>query len=352
MLHPLPIDLLAPLVRQQRQCVLLDNAFPGREQRYSYFFMKAGRIIKCAALHDVGPALEEVSREAQRHWVAGYLTYEAAYGLEEKFSSLVPGSTSFPQDLLWFGMFDEPYIFDHVAGTWNRSPYDGAPMLERGRKPKTAETPHVHLTINNATYERSLEKIKALIAAGDVYQVNFTYDVQVKTGLDSWDFYRRLREEQPVPFCAFIKTGRMTIASLSPELFFMQKGPHLYVRPMKGTAPRGRHTGEDRKIARALSIDPKNRSENVMIVDLLRNDLGRICRTGSIRVERLFEVERHPTLHQMTSTIRGRLRASANLYELLSALFPSGSVTGAPKIRAMEIIHHLERGLRGVYCGA
>jgi para-aminobenzoate synthetase / 4-amino-4-deoxychorismate lyase len=168
----------------------------------------------------------------------------------------------------------------------------------------------------------------------------------------AWELYRSLRERQPVPFGSLIKTGTTTIVSLSPELLFVNQDARIRVRPMKGTAPRGRFTLEDTRIAAALAADAKNRSENIMIVDLLRNDLGKICSIGSVTTKNLFAVERHPTLHQMTSTVEGKLRRGVGLSEIFRALFPSGSVTGAPKLRAMEVLRELEHGTRGVYCGA
>ena len=352
-MYPLPIDRLTAPVRRERSCVVLDNARPSDEQRYSFFFTRPQKSIACSRLCDIRPALDAILQEARHYWIAGYLAYEAAYGLERKFSKRIDQSKRYTFDLLWFGIFDEPYRFDHLTGLWNREPpYARDNDEERTRELNAGIEGMLHLGTDRAEYGQSIHAIKNLIAAGDVYQVNYTFDVMMTSRHQPWDTYRTLRQMQPVPFGAFIKTSRITVASFSPELFFMRTGRRIVARPMKGTAPRGRYSLEDTVIARTLSRDPKNRSENVMIVDLLRNDLGRICETGSIRVNRLFEVERHPTLHQMTSTVSGRLVKGTEISRIIGALFPCGSVTGAPKIRAMEIIGDIEKTARGVYCGA
>lgn len=348
MRYSFPIDVLDPLMVRPSAIVFLDTARPTDEQRYSFLFTDPHRVYRCRPGMPVAAFLEQLSGESNKGWVAGYLSYEAAYQLEEKFS----GAATCSGDAAWFGVFEEPLIFDHHTGTWNR------PLrMPRGKRRGTPVTEHyaapaIYPRISRKEYFRAVQKIRALIASGDVYQVNYTYDVSVSSPLHPWELYKTLREQQPVAFGSFVNTGSLAVASFSPELFFMKRGQLLRVRPMKGTAPRGRFTKEDVAVAAALAGDPKNRSENIMIVDLLRNDLGKVCVPGSIRVENLFAVERHPTLHQMTSTVEGRLRNNASFADIVKAIFPSGSVTGAPKIRAMEIIRDLEKGQRGVYCGA
>jgi para-aminobenzoate synthetase / 4-amino-4-deoxychorismate lyase len=215
-------------------------------------------------------------------------------------------------------------------------------------------------------YSRRIAAIHEWIRAGDVYQLNLTapFRVNIEGGAPGSvaAHYAQLRARQPVDYGAFLhwQPGRH-ILSFSPELFFrlsnasidkVGESRRIVTRPMKGTAARGRTTKEDREIAAWLQNDPKNRSENVMIVDLLRNDLGRIARFGTVRTENLFAVERHPTLWQMTSTVTAELRTDAGLHDIFRALFPSGSVTGAPKVRAMQLIAELEDAARGVYTGA
>jgi len=348
MTHLFPLNTLDTVIRGKENVVFLDTARPTREQRYSLLFINPLRIYRCRTGRSVGRILERISEESLNHWIAGYCSYEAAYWLEEKFVSTRERRVPYGGDLLWFGVFDEPYIFDHYTGRWNR-PLDRPVTIPPSKKNPAVE---ICSRIAKRGYFSALRRIRKFIAAGDVYQVNFTYDVSVTSPLQSWDLYKQLRTHQPVPFGAFIKTRGTTVASYSPELFFLRQGERLCVRPMKGTAPRGRSAKEDEAKAATLASDPKNRSENIMIVDLLRNDLGRICAPGSIKVKRLFEVERHPTVLQMTSTVEGRLRSRTGFADIVRALFPCGSVTGAPKIRAMEIIGELERGARGVYCGA
>ena len=348
MTHLFPLNTLDTVIRGKENVVFLDTARPTREQRYSLLFINPLRIYRCRTGRSVGRILERISEESLNHWIAGYCSYEAAYWLEEKFVSTRERRVPYGGDLLWFGVFDEPYIFDHYTGRWNR-PLDRPVTIPPSKKNPAVE---ICSRIAKRGYFSALRRIRKFIAAGDVYQVNFTYDVSVTSPLQSWDLYKQLRTHQPVPFGAFIKTRGTTVASYSPELFFLRQGERLCVRPMKGTAPRGRFAKEDDAKAAALASGPKNRSENIMIVDLLRNDLGRICAPGSVKVKRLFEVERHPTVFQMTSTVEGRLRRRIGFADTLRALFPCGSVTGAPKIRAMEIIEELEPIKRGLYAGA
>jgi para-aminobenzoate synthetase/4-amino-4-deoxychorismate lyase len=350
MMHSFPVATLDRTIAGKRNVVFLDTARPGRGQRYSLLFKNPLRIYRSRRGTQIGLLLKRISEESKKFWIAGYLAYEAAYWLEEKFSAQRRLSNASGSDLAWFGVFDEPFIFDHGTGRWNRP----ITMPGKSLQPSFKKFPvtEIFQRIKKTEYFRVIRKIKKLIAAGDVYQVNFTYDVTASSPLEPWELYKELREMQPVPFGAFIKTDDTAIASFSPELFFMRQRNRILVKPMKGTAPRGRCTGEDMSLAQRLAADPKNRSENIMIVDLLRNDLGKICKNGSVKTQRLFDVERHPTIHQMTSSIEGHLREGVVFSDIITAIFPSGSVTGAPKLRAMEIIGDLEQGNRGVYCGA
>lgn len=201
-------------------------------------------------------------------------------------------------------------------------------------------------------YVKSLNKIKDFIRGGDTYQINYTYENFLKTDASDFNLYRYLRKKQKTSYCAFIKNKYHRIASFSPELFFKTSNREITVKPMKGTASRGYTVDEDKDRIKKLQTGEKDRAENLMIVDLLRNDLGRICRAGTVEVEKLFEVETHTTVHQMTSTIKGELNYDVGFSEIIKNIFPCGSVTGAPKIRSMEIIRELETECRGIYCGA
>lgn len=206
--------------------------------------------------------------------------------------------------------------------------------------------------VNKSEYEASVDRIRELIAAGDTYQVNYSFPLTSSFNGDVYAWYRELCLAQGARYCAFLDLDRYQVLSLSPELFFERRGDRVITRPMKGTMPRGRWTEEDEEFAQRLRHSVKDKAENIMIVDLLRNDLGKVSVPGSVHVSALFAAERYETVWQMTSTVESTLRPGTNLVELMSALFPCGSVTGAPKIRTMQIIRELERFPRGVYTGA
>jgi len=331
--------------------LLFETARTDRENRRSFLFTGPVEIIRCTRIEEVAPALRRIDRISRESWVAGYLAYEAGYAFEPRLRGLFDRSR-FRGDLAWFGVFSRPHIFDHEKRAWVGARPD-TPFEVRDNDPD-GDIPGAGLkpAVTFRTYVRAIRTIKRLIAAGDTYQVNYTFDMAYTAGVAAGELYRLLRGRQPVPYGAYLDTGGFTALSFSPELFLATDGRRIRVRPMKGTAARGRYPEEDRRIAEGLSSDVKNRAENVMIVDLLRNDLGRICRTGSVRVSSLFDVETHRTLHQMTSAVHGRLKGGVEQSDVFRALFPCGSVTGAPKIRTIEIIRELEKGLRGVYCGA
>jgi para-aminobenzoate synthetase/4-amino-4-deoxychorismate lyase len=351
MIYPLPLEQLSSLARQHDPLLLFDSARSDAGDRYSYLFL-GPREILCAEDWDQLPDLwAGLDRAHGSSWVAGYLCYEAAYGIEDRLAPLRSRTPGFP--LAWFGVFEQAHVFDHETGTWS------LPLPEPGAEAPPAPAGngsgigYAH-GIDQAAFQSQVQRIRELIRQGETYQVNLTFDGTVSTGLAGFELYRRLRIEQRVPYAAYIRTGRHCIASFSPELFFRVDGGRrtIRVKPMKGTAARGRTAAEDESCRRRLAADPKNRAENLMIVDLLRSDLGKVCEIGSIRVSDLFAVESHRTVLQMTSTIEGRLRSETTLSGVFKALFPSGSVTGAPKLRSMEIIAGLEEGPRGPYCGA
>lgn len=208
--------------------------------------------------------------------------------------------------------------------------------------------------IDYATYKNSVEQIKEEIACGNTYQVNYTYDYKVETDMDGFELYQSILPNQTTPYNTYIQNEYEEILCFSPELFFEIEGGtnKIKTKPMKGTVKRGKTEFEDRKNVEFLKNDIKNRAENVMIVDLLRNDLGKIAKTGTVKVDKLFEIETHKTVHQMTSEVSAELEDNITLYDIFEAIFPCGSVTGAPKINTMKIIDELEIGSRGVYCGA
>lgn len=274
------------------------------------------------------------SSVARGYHAAGFVSYEAAAACN---SALVTRSDgTFP--LLWFGIFRERMA--------NRDSFPPHSEKHPGYEISDGE-----FSLSQPDYCKSIERIKEYIAAGDTYQVNFTLRHRFRFSGSEKSFYIDLCRSQRAPYCTYLDAGRYCILSTSPELFFRMRDGILTTRPMKGTAKRGRWPAEDSQIIQKLRTDEKERAENLMIVDLLRNDMGMISETGSVQVTSLFDVETLETVHQMTSTISSRLRPGTGITELFQALFPCGSVTGAPKRRTMEIIAELEDSPRGIYTG-
>ncbi len=206
--------------------------------------------------------------------------------------------------------------------------------------------------MDRSRYAKAFQRIKDYIRAGDCYQVNLARRFSVSLAGHPWPVYKHLRGCNPAPFAAYLNLPEATVLSLSPERFLRVDGRRVETRPIKGTRPRSSDPLCDRRLSEELRVSTKDRAENLMIVDLLRNDLGKTCATGSVRVPRLFEVEHYPTVHHLVSTVTGELPERTHVTELLRGCFPGGSVTGAPKLRAMEVIEELEPHRRGVYCGA
>jgi para-aminobenzoate synthetase/4-amino-4-deoxychorismate lyase len=283
-------------------------------------------------IEDVLPAIERVEvavRRDQLHAV-GFVSYEAAPGFDAALSTLPPPS-GLP--LMWFAFFRR-----RVAGGISAAQEKAAISWSA--------------TMTRQMYEGALERIAEYIVAGDTYQVNFTMKMKASLGDSPHGLYEGMCRAQGDGYFARIDTGTHLILSASPELFFHLEDSQLTTRPMKGTRPRGRWLAEDEELERELASSAKDRAENVMITDLLRNDMGRISVPGSVWVPALWEVERYETVWQMTSTIQSRLQDGASLGDLFTALFPCGSVTGAPKIRTMQILTELETEPRGIYTGS
>jgi para-aminobenzoate synthetase/4-amino-4-deoxychorismate lyase len=305
---------------------------PGRFGR-SFVFAGLIKVLRADSLAEVAPAFAalEAAVSAGYH-AAGFVAYEAAAAFNPDLPAGEPPCTPF----LWFAIFAERR--EEVA-TSALSP------------PRLALTPRV-TTPDAAGYATAIAAIHAAIARGETYQVNYTLRQRFPAPDDTEALFSALCLTQQAPFCACIETGELAVVSASPELFFARQGEEIVMRPMKGTAPRAPESSADRAVRTALAASPKERAENLMIVDLVRNDLSRIAVTGSVQVESLFDVETYPTVHQLTSTVRAKLSPSTTTFEIFAALFPCGSVTGAPKCRTMEIIRNLEREPRGIYCGA
>jgi para-aminobenzoate synthetase/4-amino-4-deoxychorismate lyase len=329
------------------------NASP---ENCTQLFVNPIRICAAYTPADVAELFAEIERVvAAGHKAAGYFSYECGNCFEPK-AGLRPLPAGEP--LAWFGIYERSYRFDHSTGTFD----EGEPpqlsyyrdLLQARAEGSSVEA---EFALTEQEYAQRIQAIHEWIRAGDVYQLNFTAPYRVKVRGNMAALYAMLRARQPVEYGAFLHTQQGEhILSLSPELFFRidenNGDRRITTKPMKGTAARGRTTQEDRERAEWLRNDAKNRAENLMIVDLLRNDLGRLAKFGTVRTEKMFAVERYSTLWQMTSTVNGDLRPEARFGDIFRALFPCGSVTGAPKIRAMQLLAELEEQPRGIYTGA
>ncbi len=327
-----------------RDMVFLDSIRKNGEDNRSLLFSGPERILKIDAAGDVAPFFLAAQKALSRgRYLAGWFSYELGYLFHRP---LVPLLKRKPPEvpLAWLGIFKAPR---EIPG--------GFP-LEETISPVSLMNKNdirLDLEVSKEQFMDNISRIHGHIRNGETYQVNYT----VRGGFElpemsALDLYLGLRNSQRVNYGAFIRSGHTEILCLSPELFFKKTGSRVWSRPMKGTIRRGADSLEDARLAGFLQNDEKNRAENVMIVDLIRNDLGMICRTGTVRVPELFKVEKYETLFQMISRVEGCVRSSASWHELFSALFPCGSITGAPKIKTMEIIAGLEKSPRGVYTGA
>jgi len=320
--------------------VLLDDSLtPGGR---SLLYAEPERVISASSLTEVEAALDAVSAGlAGGLHAAGFFSYELGYCLEPKLRDLLPADRRVP--LFWIGLFRPPLPLDDAS---TRAWLDAHGGTER------AKISDLTLSWMREQYVSAFDKVEDYISAGDVYQINLTFKYRFAFEGNPVALYAALRRKQRVAYGALISAPDFSVLSLSPELFFRREAKHMSTRPMKGTAPRGRTPREDARLKTWLAMDEKQRAENLMIVDLLRNDLGRVAKIGSVEVTDLFTVETYRSVHQMTSGISAELRSDMGLKDMLRALFPCGSVTGAPKVRAMEIINELEADPRGVYTGA
>ncbi|HEY7979568.1 MAG TPA: aminodeoxychorismate synthase component I [Rhizomicrobium sp.] len=320
--------------------ILLDDARPGHERVRRY--TKPAAIVQADEPHLVDAALQilQNARRAGKH-VAGYFSYELGYTLEPHLRSLLPERRDTP--LLWFGIFD---TCEELTGETANA------LLGLRAKGRAYGGPLDH-EWNSEDYATRFAQVHDLIDAGDIYQTNLSFRSRFAAVGDPMALYLELRKRSKAAHGAFIDDGKRHILSLSPELFFsIARDGKVTAKPMKGTAPRGGNPMDDMVVRTRLQNSEKDRAENLMIVDLLRNDLGRVAELGSVSVSDLYAIETFPTVHQMVSTVSAQLKPDTTVPELVRALFPCGSVTGTPKIRAMEIICALEQSPRGVYCGA
>jgi len=295
-------------------------------------FLDPIEILQTWDLSQVHFILDRVDRAAAAgQFAAGFVSYEAAPAFDPALTTARPAGLP----LVWFGLFDQSRI------------------LEPGPTEQARVTQQLDWqpTLSKPTYYSCVETIHRHIANGDTYQVNLTFPLEANSsGIEPWELFVQICRQQRSRCCAFVDTGDWVLCSASPELFFALDQNRIVCRPMKGTVGRGRTIREDECVSDWLRNSEKNRAENVMIVDMVRNDLGRIARPETVEVTRLWELEKYPSLFQLTSTVEAD--TDAQLPEIFSALFPCASITGAPKIRSSEIIADLEPQPRGVYTGA
>lgn len=381
-----PLVAFAPLANTA-MAVLLDSAQADAQGRFSYIAADPFRTIRCTAYpwsvsidgaKVDGDPFTVLARELKPFKMAasdiapfgggaiGFFSYELG-GVLERLPA--PRTLPCPDDMV-VGLYDAVAVFDlkqreawivstgfpdatNAAHAKSRAEWLagalGNAALPSARTGKGTWQPET----SRGTYEQKVAHIIEAIRAGDIYQANFTQRFTAQISGASFDVYRRLRSLAPAPFGAFFNAGDVKLLSASPERFLkLDTRGQVETRPIKGTRPRGDTPAEDARLAAELTVSAKDRAENLMIVDLLRNDLARVCEPGSVKVPQLCALETFPAVHHLVSVVTGTLRPNMSAVDLLRAAFPGGSITGAPKIKAMEVIHSEEQSARGPYCGA
>jgi len=381
---PSPANACARLLDMPFPLLLESAARGGSMGRYSYLTADPAQIWSTHPGDD-SDALEQAAAYLGAHradtvpglppfqgGVAGFLGYEFGRRLER-----LPAPRTDDQSLpdAWLGAYDWVVAWDHLEGrAWVLAGQRGSGAAGRsaeerirdiagrlrGSAPAIAaptvvgiSPPEFHSGFTRDEYLRAVERVRQYILAGDIFQANLSQRFEAPWPGDPFDFYRRLTAVNPAPFAAYFQGTGFAVASASPERFLrVDPDGRVETRPIKGTRRRGETPAEDRRLADELLASEKDRAENVMIVDLLRNDLSKVCQPGSVEVPALCALESHPTVHHLESIVTGRLEEGRTAADLLRAAFPGGSITGAPKVRAMEILAELEPVARGVYCGA
>lgn len=351
--------------------VLLDGTAPG-DPRSRYTYLCADPVDAVILSGDTSPFphLTRILRQRRRSsldglppfqgGLAGWLSYDLNRQIE-RLPRPRPTAPVLPAAML--GVFDAVAAFDHQRGqAWVIGEAHAARRLHDRLRAAPPPVPvdwtaraEARPDLARSDYEARIARVIAYIGAGDVFQVNLAqrFSAELPPTLSAFDLYRRLRALAPAPFSAFLRHGNDCVASVSPERFLtLSPQGHVEARPIKGTRPRGKTRAEDQALAQALENSAKDRAENLMILDLMRNDLSRVCAIGSVRAPQRMTLETFPAIHHLVSAVTGRLRPGLNAIDLVQACFPPGSITGAPKVRAMEIIAELEPAARGPYCGA
>jgi para-aminobenzoate synthetase component 1 len=379
--HPDPLALFAPL-RQRPGAVLLDSGRPVATGRYDIISSDPLATLSVDELghskvesptlrppKGLGDAfahqawlleqLDVATQESELPFTGGLIGYWG-YDLgreTQAVASTRPAPTQLPQARL--GLYDWAITLDHVAQkAWLIASHERRQQVIAWLDQRAEPAPPFALTspfqaeLTHAAYLERFARVQHYIRAGDCYQINLAQRFSASFTGDPWAAYLRLRRATPTPFSGFMAWGEKAVLSLSPERFIQSRHGQVETRPIKGTRARGSSPADDQALAQALLTSDKDRAENVMIVDLLRNDLGRVCQPGSIRVPQLCALESYPNVHHLVSVVQGQLCREYSPLALLKAAFPGGSITGAPKIRAMQIIDELEPCQRSVYCGS
>lgn len=332
--------------------IFLETQKTSSGERYSFIAWEPEKIFECNICeeqkHDFFNFIDYYSRD---YFLAGYIGYEACQWMEDL---PLPGVKDSPNPDIYLGAYGSFLAFDHARRKWtirdNKETQFVPQLVPAGSLSDGGKMLGTNQTKNE--YIEKVCRVLEYIGAGDVYQINHTQRFRFSYSGDPFALYLKLREVQPVAYGAFINTGHGFVISGSPELFLRIGGDNVLSKPMKGTRKRSDDSTEDEQLARDLRESKKDQAENIMIVDLMRNDIGRFCRFGSVRVPNLYEVERYNTVYQMVSHVTGIAQKNIRRSDVIRSVFPPGSITGAPKKRAMEIIYELEPNRRGVYCGA
>ena len=319
--------------------ILLDDARDVGSAAPARLYRNPVEIIEANESTELYAALDQIVKAQQRGLhVAGYMSYEAGLALEERLTGHLPDDRSCP--LLWFGLFKSYSLLEPEA------------VAQQLPDPRGAWLGQLQPGVTRQDYDHAFAKVQDYIVSGDIYQANLTFRAQAAHAGHPLALYAAIRDRAKAGYGGVVFDGKNWMLSFSPELFFALKEGRITAKPMKGTAARVQNNELDAAVQADLQSDPKQRAENLMIVDLLRNDLSRVAEPGTVAVPELFHIESYPTIHQMTSTVTAKLAEGHGAVDLLRQIYPCGSITGAPKIRAMEIIDELETDQRGIYCGS
>lgn len=327
------------MIRDEHPFILLDDAREGDEAAPARLYSDPVEILEARTRQELDTVLDRVDQAKHEGLhAAGYVSYEAGLAMEERLRKNLPDDRVCP--LAWFGLFKDYRLLEPDT------------VAEQLPDAKGAWLGKLAPAITRQDYDRVFAKVQDYILAGDIYQANLTFRAHAKYVGHPLALYAAVRDRAKAGYGGVVFDGKDWMLSFSPELFFAMKDGRITAKPMKGTAERMQDEALDAAVREELQSDPKQRAENLMIVDLLRNDLSRVAEPGSVMVPELFHIESYPTIHQMTSTVTAKLADGQGAVDLLRQIYPCGSITGAPKIRAMEIIDELETDQRGVYCGS